>query len=206
MDLLRQCNEKITIERQDGTRHEDVPALVTGKMVLVPNEKLPITAGDALLRKLPSGIVERLVVTDPGFHAKIHALPSHYQVKYRKDGTQSDGTPGYTIHVSGKNSRVNIGSVDNSINTVNYVQQNMNGLAEELTRLREALLLKAQRPEHYAAIGAVASAEIAATEGDASKVSHALSALGEAGKWALGVAMDIGVEVAAGALTKSMGL
>ena len=150
--------------------------------------------------------MERLVVTSPGFHARNHGFPAHYQVKYRHEGRQPAGTPGYAIHVSGANSRVNIGSVDNSTNMVSYVSQNMNGLAEEFTRLREALLSKAQDPEHYVAIGAVASAEVAAKAGDASKVGQALSALGSAGKWAIGVAKDIGVSIAAETLTKSMGL
>jgi hypothetical protein len=205
MNLSAKCNEKITVERQDGTRHEDVSSLVTDNMVLVPDGKIPISAGDALLRELPSGIVERLVVTSPGFHAGVHGFPPHYQIKYRHEGQGQAGTPGYAVHVSGPNSRVNIGSVDNSTNMVSYVSQNMEGLADELARLRAALLTKAQSPEDYAALGAVAGAEVAAKAGDASRVSQALSNLGSAGKWALGVAKDIGVEIAAGVLAKSIG-
>ena len=93
-----QCNEKITIERPDGSRDENVQSLVTDGMVLVPNANLPLAPGDAMLRQLPSGLVQRLIVTDPGFYAQIHGMPAHYQVKYRIDGQQPSGTPGHVIH------------------------------------------------------------------------------------------------------------
>jgi hypothetical protein len=67
------------------------------------------------------------------------------------------------------------------------------------------LLTKAHGSEDYVAIGAVAGAETAAKAGDAPKVSQALSAIGSAGRWALGVAKDIGVEVAVETISKSMG-
>jgi hypothetical protein len=81
----------------------------------------------------------------------------------------------------------------------------LNVLGEEFARLRDALLPQAHSPEHYASIGAVASAEVSAKEGDSFKVTSALSRLGSAGKWALGIAKDIGVKVAAEAITKSAG-
>lgn len=206
MNLARQCNENVTIERQDGSRHENVRSLVTSKMILVPDSTVPIEPGDAILRQLPSSIVERLIVTDPGFYAAIHGTDAHYQVKYRREGTRPAGSPGYIIHVTGENSRVNIDSIDNSMNTVSKITQNMDGLASEFAQLREAMLPKANSPEHYAAIGAVASAEIAAKSGDPSKVKQALSGLGAASKWVVDVAKDIGVQIASETLKKSMGL
>ena len=35
------------------------------------------------MRTLPSGLVERLVVTEPGYHKGFHSIPGHYQAKYR---------------------------------------------------------------------------------------------------------------------------
>lgn len=206
VDLSQRCNEKITIESQDGSLREGVNSLVTGSMVLVPDSSIPIESGDALLRKLPSGLIERLIVSDPGFYAALHGMPAHYQIKYRREGQKPEGTAGYTIHVTGQNSRVNINSVDNSTNVVSYVSENMDGMIAELEKLRTALLPKAQTPEHYAAIGAIASAEIAAKEGDASKVSQILSALGAGGKWTLDVAKEIGVPVVIEVLKKAVGL
>jgi hypothetical protein len=205
MNLAGQCNETITVERQDGSRYENVPALVTGKTILIPDPQVPIAPNDAVLRQLPSGLVERLIVTDPGFRARIHGLPAHYQVKYRPQGQESDGKPGYVFHLSGNNSRVNIQSTDNSVNSVIYQAEDMAKLAEEFAQLRSALLPLAHDAEHFAAIGAVASAEIAAKDGESSKITSALSSLGTGGKWVLGVAKDIGVPLAVAALQTYLG-
>ncbi len=205
MDLAGQCNERITVERVDGSRHENVPALVTDKMILIGDPKVPIASNDVVLRHLPSGLVQRLVVTDPGFHPEFHALSAHYQAKYRLEGQEADGKPGYTFNLSGNNQRVNIQSTDNSVNSVTYEAKDMPELARELAKLRAALLPLASDAEHFAAIGAVASAEIAAKNGESSKITQALSALGSGGKWVLGVAKDVGVPVAVAVLQSYLG-
>jgi hypothetical protein len=197
MNLLSQCNEKVTVERRDGSRYENVPALVTKGMILIPDTKIPIEPDDAILRELPSGIVERLVVTEPGFYAAHHGIAAHYQIKYQREGQQPAGSPGYNIHVSGDNSRVNINSIDNSTNTISNQLLDLTALATELAALRKALLDRAQSPEHYTAIGAIAAAETETKSGDASKVKRALSALGTAGLWALETSKEIGVSLAA---------
>src|SRR5260370_8637966 len=110
MNLFSQCNEKVTVERQDGARHENVPALVTNDMILVPDSAVPIAPNDVILRELPGSLGERLVVTEPGFHAKFHAIPAHYQVNYRHEGQEPAGRPAYLLHVSGENARLNITS------------------------------------------------------------------------------------------------
>lgn len=107
---------------------------------------------------------------------------------------------------NGHNARVNNQSTDKSTNHILNQSQDMIKMAEEFAMLRLALLPLAHDPEHYTAIAAVASAERAAQDGDASKISQALAALGPAGTWALGVARDIGVAVAATALKVHLGL
>lgn len=129
MDLKTQCNETVTIERQDGSRDEGVTALVTGKMIIIPDTTVPISAGDIVLRQIPSGLVDRLIVTDPGYHAKLHALSAHYQVKYRPAGQAPAGSPGYNVHVSGPNAHVNIQSTDNSIKQRTWASWPMNSLS-----------------------------------------------------------------------------
>ena len=118
MNFLGQCNERVTIERQDSSRHEGVRALVSGEMILIPDAKVPIESNDAILRQLPSGLVERLIVTDPNFYTQHHGIPAHYQIKYRREGQKPAENPGYNFHLSGDNSRVNINSLDKSTNTV----------------------------------------------------------------------------------------
>jgi hypothetical protein len=205
LDLKRRCNEQITLEHKDGSRRENVPSLVTGEIVLVADESVPISPGDAILRQLPSGLVERLIVADPGFHARSRTTGAHYQIRYRREDQQPANSPGHVFNVTGPNARVNVNSIDNSSNLISYVSQNMEALSGEFTRLRDALVSKAQTAEEYAAIGTVAQAELAAKGGDPSKIDKALSALGAAGKWVFDTAKDIGVEIAAETLKKSLG-
>lgn len=204
MNFKTMCNELVTIERQDGTRHEKISALVTAKSVLIPDVSLPIEIGDAILRPMPSGLVERLTVSDPGYHAAFHGMAAHYQVKYRKGESRPAGQPGYVVTVSGDNAKVNIGSVDNSITL--FASGDMSKLAAELTALRSALLEGATDAEHYAAIGQIATAELAAKNGEASKIAAALSTLGGAGRWAWDAANKIGVSVAAEVIKSQAGL
>jgi hypothetical protein len=76
-------------------------------------------------------------------------------------------------------------------------------LAEELAHLRSAMKSKATgKAEEDNAIGAIANAEIAATKGDG---PAAIRYLKSAGSWALEVAKEIGVKVAAELLQKQMG-
>ncbi|HET9533305.1 MAG TPA: hypothetical protein VFQ92_23325 [Blastocatellia bacterium] len=76
-------------------------------------------------------------------------------------------------------------------------------LADDLAKLREALLKEAKEPEEYSQIGAVASAEVEAKNGQGSK---ALEYLSKTGKWVLDVATKIGTTVAAAAIKESLGI
>ena len=100
MNLFSQCNETVTVEHvEDASRRENVPALVTNDSILIPDVSVPLASGDVILRRVPSGLVERLVVTRPGFHAKFHAIPAHYKAEYRQDGKEPEGRPGYVVNV-----------------------------------------------------------------------------------------------------------
>jgi hypothetical protein len=82
-------------------------------------------------------------------------------------------------------------------------------LADELARLREALRELATEPEHDAAIGALAEAEIAAKEGQGPEAIEKLSVFARmksAGKWALDAGTQIGTTVAAEAIKLAAGL
>lgn len=77
-------------------------------------------------------------------------------------------------------------------------------LAKELVRLREELKLRApNQPEYDISIGAIASAEKEALEGNKEKSFEHLS---KAGHWVLDVAKSIGVGVAIAALKSALGL
>jgi hypothetical protein len=76
-------------------------------------------------------------------------------------------------------------------------------LAGELERLRTELAPSAKTSEHFAEIGAIASAEMEAQKGNGEKAVEALS---KTGKWSLGVAEKIGVGLATAVIKTSLGL
>jgi hypothetical protein len=85
----------------------------------------------------------------------------------------------------------------------NSAQIDLSRLAADLATLRAAMRSEATEPEHDQALGAIASAETAAKEGNGAK---ALEYLKGGGKWAMDVATKIGVAVAAGAIRTSLGM
>jgi hypothetical protein len=79
-------------------------------------------------------------------------------------------------------------------------------LAQELARLRAALREQATEPEHDAAIGDLASAEIAARKSDENATLTHLARLGSLGKWVLGVAQSIGTPLAISVIRQALKL
>jgi small GTP-binding protein len=79
----------------------------------------------------------------------------------------------------------------------------LSALSKELAELRSTLKEEATEPEHDMSIGAIASAESSAKEGNGPK---ALEYLSKAGKWTLDKATKISVPVAAAALKAALGL
>jgi hypothetical protein len=76
-------------------------------------------------------------------------------------------------------------------------------LKSELGVLRAAMREKGGEPEHDIAVAEIASAEVAAKNGDGpSAISH----LAKAGQWALDVAKSIGTTVAVAAIKASLGM
>lgn len=76
-------NDRVALAKDNGERHEDIPALVDGKMIIMEDASLPIEKGDRFERSLPSGHVESYVVLDPGFRTGLRGIPSHYQTQVR---------------------------------------------------------------------------------------------------------------------------
>jgi hypothetical protein len=76
-------------------------------------------------------------------------------------------------------------------------------LKDELVTLREAMRKGASEPSHDIAVAEIASAQVAAEEGDAPSV---LKHLAKAGRWALDVAVAIGAALAAEMIKKAAGI
>jgi hypothetical protein len=79
----------------------------------------------------------------------------------------------------------------------------LDALSKELETLRAKLKTEANTPEHDAAVGAVAQAQVEAKKGNGAK---AFEYLAQAGKWALDLAKTIAVPVATQALKSAIGL
>ncbi|MGI4976788.1 MAG: hypothetical protein ACRYG6_07580 [Janthinobacterium lividum] len=193
--------ERVTVERQDGSRYEDVPAtLPGGGVIFIPDVTIPIAPGDFILRQIQSGLIERYIVENPELFSRMSS--PHYQVKVRREGAGAPGSTGHVFHVSGNNARVNIGSTDNSTNTV-YAASDLQKAAKELADLQQAL--QPQNAVERVAVGQLAAAEIAATAGDEGKFKAALAAIGPAAHWCVETATRIGTSVAAAAIEAHIG-
>ena len=116
--LDRFLTEKISLTKSDGSVYEDVPAGVQSECIFVTDVSLPIECGDKLTRRLPSGVEQVFVVVDPGYEAGLGPIKPHYQIKYRHHGkSPAQEVPGnVTYNLSGPHSRVNVNSVDQSLN------------------------------------------------------------------------------------------
>jgi hypothetical protein len=79
----------------------------------------------------------------------------------------------------------------------------LKALATELNQLREHLRKNVTLPEHDVAIGAIANAEVSASQGNG---ADTISWLSKTGEWSLDAATKIGVGVATAALKMSLGI
>jgi hypothetical protein len=101
-----------------------------------------------------------------------------------------------TANVVGTDAHVHDNEFAQFVNATGQVQ--LDELAQELAALRNELKKRATSPEHDIAIGEVSAAEVSAREGDRQAVWQHLA---KVGKWVLDTANQIGVSVAAGAIT-----
>jgi len=76
-------------------------------------------------------------------------------------------------------------------------------LSEELGALKKHLRSSAESPEQFTAIATIADAEEAAKKRDGSKIMRTLASVG---KWAFDAATEIGTDIAAEVIKKSMGI
>jgi hypothetical protein len=109
--------ERVTIVAPDGSIRCQVSAYYAGNIFIIDDMKADLEPGDELRRVLPNGKDDVYRVDDPKLF-DTGRMPAHYQVKVSRKGNFAHQTGGYFINVSGPNARVNIGSTDNSTNTV----------------------------------------------------------------------------------------
>ncbi len=116
------CNDKVTLVKRNGYVKENIKALVSDGKIFIFDEKLPLEENDTLFRTLPNGLFEKYIVLDRGYNARQGGIQGHYQAIVTKEGSiDKEQYRNITIinNISGTQARVNINSVDNSVNSMN---------------------------------------------------------------------------------------
>ncbi len=114
-------NDNVTLVKKDGTViKEGIKAQVSEGSIITFEASLPIEPGDHFVRIQQSGLAEDYIVIDPGYMSGMGGrggIPNHFQSKVRR--SDAPVAPPSTIinNIHGPNARVNIGAVDNSVNT-----------------------------------------------------------------------------------------
>lgn len=111
----------VTLEKKDGTRYEEIRANHKAGLFSIYAGSVPVAIedGDYLLHQLPHGATERYVITDHGFTSDFTG--DQYNCAVRKTSAPPPTSPAHNVYVvtmSGSNSRLNIGSLDQSSNVI----------------------------------------------------------------------------------------
>jgi len=128
------ANDIVALVKQDGTRTENVKAVVQSTDITIFDTSLNVEEGDRIERRLPSGRVESYLVLDTGFSPGHSPAPAFYQMKVRKESAIRDDRGGSSIvyNRTGPNARVNVNSMDSSTNITNV------NSAELFVKMRDA--------------------------------------------------------------------
>jgi len=125
-------NDKVKLIKKDGDIIENISANTQPGLICIEDEKVPVEDGDTIERKLPNGIIEQWIVTDPGYYGSHSGFPA-YQCKVKKASQIKDSKPQQIIYnVNGTNARVNINSTDNSTTNITV---NPSEIFDKLTHL-----------------------------------------------------------------------
>ena len=116
--LKRRMNDKIRVVKKDGTRSEELKALVTPDIIFCCRVDVVVEAGDTIERYLSNGAVEKYVVIKPCFYEKFGSIPAHYQMRVRGLTASGDkkSSSSVTYNIQGDHNRIVSDSTDNSIN------------------------------------------------------------------------------------------
>lgn len=117
----------VILKKQNGEEFSGIKASVQKERIFISDSKLPIEEGDRLIRKLSNGLEESYIIIDRGYYEKFGSIDAHYQCDVQKESSRQykEWASNVTNHFYGPNSRVNIGSTDNSSNINNVNQSNV---------------------------------------------------------------------------------
>lgn len=131
---MRLYPDTLSVVRQTGERRDGVRCAVSRTTITTQKADFPLEEGDTFERKLPTGVTEYFRVLNSGYQSAFGGIPAHYQAKIEKTTTLPSVNATRSVYnISGPGARVNIGSVDRSVNVVNV------STMELFARIREAL-------------------------------------------------------------------
>jgi len=132
-------NDRFRLLGSDGeVKVANLKGAYSEGQIITFNTQTAILKGDHLLRFLPNNHVEDYIVMDPNFMQGLQGIKPSYQTKVMRSD-EPEAPPQQVIqhitnNVSGPNARVNIGSIDNSVNIVDQstaqIFQNLRSTAE----------------------------------------------------------------------------
>lgn len=119
--------DTIALVKSDGRRFENIKADVQPDTVFIDDGSLPLEEGDTILRELPNGLEESYIVVDRGyFSGGLSGSSGEYQAKVQKKTTPDSHLSEKIVYsVRGENARVNINSIDSSVNIVSVEEKQL---------------------------------------------------------------------------------
>ena len=111
----------VAVKHRDGTNHDNIRALVDSNKIFINDVTIPISIGDWITRKLPSGQEETYIVTDYHLYSGGHTIPDFYEISYEREELRTHRVQPRSVNVNVESSpqaRVTLNSTDQSVNVI----------------------------------------------------------------------------------------
>ncbi len=142
-------SDVIAVLKPDGTRYDNLKAVVSRDSIIFDDVHVPLEEGDYIERQLPNARTELYEVLETGFNKGLGSIGDFYNAKVRKTTSRlpSVNRGATNVTLTGPNARVNVGSIDNSTNIVGTTVPR-----EVFEQLLSALRANVQDPDELRAL------------------------------------------------------
>lgn len=154
MSIFNSAQNAIVVRKPDGSLHENIKAIISHDLITFEPKGVQLETGDKIIHVMSNGGEATYEVIDPVFQERFGSIPAHYKARVRKLGIPEarSKTVSMTVNLTGPNSRMNLGSVDQSTNIVS------NQYTEKLAALESAIQeLRLAADEHREAMDLLTS-------------------------------------------------
>jgi hypothetical protein len=121
-NLRNLMTDTIAVIREDGTKQENIRALVDKGRIFVADATLQLSTSDRIERVLPSGQVEIFGLTNVHLWKGMGSIESYYEIDCeREDAKQPHSRTGtVNVHISDSpQTHINVNSTDESTSVIN---------------------------------------------------------------------------------------